>query len=129
VPGLFHFRFGTNSLPEPPHKTYLQLLFDAMKDTTMVILLVAAVVSLALAFLNVSADSPCADFDPDKANRDEEKSSAEYIESIAIIVAVVLVSNVAAMNDYSKEKQFQKLSEASRNTAIVQVPFIFYLFY
>eukprot|EP00301_Raphidiophrys_heterophryoidea_P008111 c13054_g1_i2.p1 GENE.c13054_g1_i2~~c13054_g1_i2.p1 ORF type:complete len:1035 (-),score=195.20 c13054_g1_i2:224-3328(-) len=115
--------FGTNTVREPPRKTYLNLLWEALKDTTLIILSVAAVVSLGLSFASSSKQAyPCDDFNPhNKTEAVEGGSQAEFLESIAILAAVVIVSNVTATNDYSKERQFRKLNEASRSTDVVQV--------
>ena len=43
-------RFGSNVLPAPKPKSFLSLVWAAMKDTTLIILEVAAAISLALSF-------------------------------------------------------------------------------
>jgi hypothetical protein len=42
--------FGSNVIPPKPPKTFFQLILEAMQDVTLVILIVAAVVSLGLSF-------------------------------------------------------------------------------
>ncbi len=42
--------FGANVLPRKPPKTYLQLVFEAASDTTLIILMVAALISFGLSF-------------------------------------------------------------------------------
>jgi magnesium-transporting ATPase (P-type) len=113
--------FGENKVPDPPRKTYLELLIETFKDTTIIVLCVAAVLSLSLSFIHLKDAGPCEDFDPDNEVKESEDSSSEFLEALAILVAVVIVSNVTALNDYSKEKQFRKLNEASRDTNIIQV--------
>eukprot|EP00299_Pterocystis_sp_00344_P017967 c8989_g1_i2.p1 GENE.c8989_g1_i2~~c8989_g1_i2.p1 ORF type:complete len:1021 (+),score=210.29 c8989_g1_i2:44-3106(+) len=113
--------FGENRIPDPPRKTYLRILFETLQDTTLVVLCVAASVSLALSFVHLNSVSPCEDFDANNPPQKKEKSQAEFLEALAILVAVAVVANVTAMNDYSKEKQFRKLNEASRNTNHFQV--------
>ncbi|VDN14834.1 unnamed protein product [Dibothriocephalus latus] len=41
--------FGSNVIPPKPPKTFLQLMWEALQDVTLIVLMVAAVVSLALA--------------------------------------------------------------------------------
>jgi magnesium-transporting ATPase (P-type) len=41
-------RFGENAFPLSKLSSFLELLFDAMSDTTLVILLVAAAVSIII---------------------------------------------------------------------------------
>ena len=42
--------FGHNSMPVPEAKTWLELFFASFQDTTLIILIVSAVVSLAVGF-------------------------------------------------------------------------------
>ena len=42
--------FGANVIPPKPPKTFLQLVWEALQDVTLIILEVAAIISLALAF-------------------------------------------------------------------------------
>lgn len=42
--------FGSNTIPPKPPKTFLQLVCEAVQDITLIILIVAAVVSLVLSF-------------------------------------------------------------------------------
>lgn len=42
--------FGSNVIPPKPPKTFLQLAFEAIQDTTLIVLIIAALVSLALSF-------------------------------------------------------------------------------
>jgi Ca2+-transporting ATPase len=81
--------FGTNSFPESPMSSYLELLIVALSDTTLLILCAAAAVSLVIGVLSHPEDG--------------------WIEGTAIFIAVVLVSNIGAGNDYSKQLQFKAL--------------------
>ena len=40
--------FGSNTIPPKPPKTFLQLVWEALQDITLIILQIAAIVSLAL---------------------------------------------------------------------------------
>ena len=40
--------FGSNTIPPKPPKTFLQLVWEALQDITLIILEIAAVVSLGL---------------------------------------------------------------------------------
>jgi len=42
--------FGSNTIPPKPPKTFLQLIWEALQDITLIILEIAAIVSLALSF-------------------------------------------------------------------------------
>jgi len=42
--------FGSNVIPPKPPKSFLQLVWEAMQDITLIILMIAAVISLGLSF-------------------------------------------------------------------------------
>lgn len=48
-------KFGKNEIPPKPPKLFLMLMFEAVQDTTLIILIVAAVVSLGLSFYHDSS--------------------------------------------------------------------------
>jgi len=86
--------FGRNEFPESPMESYLELLLGALGDPTLIILLAAATVSLVIGII-------------------QEGPEHGWIEGGAIYVAVALVSNISAANDYSKQKQFAALEKTS----------------
>mmetsp|Transcript_37029 Transcript_37029/g.57817 ORF Transcript_37029/g.57817 Transcript_37029/m.57817 type:complete len:1016 (+) Transcript_37029:126-3173(+) len=90
-------RFGKNFLPSPPMKGLLRLFIEAFNDTTLLVLMVAAIVSL---FVGVFGE--------------EDGREKGWIEGTAILMACFIVSWVTAINDYTKEKQFRALEENSR---------------
>jgi len=105
--------FGSNTIPPKPPKTFLQLVWEALQDVTLIILQVAAVVSLALSFY-----SP-----PSESGEPEEEHSTDWIEGLAILLAVIIVVFVTAFNDWSKEKQFRGLQsriEGEQTFAVIR---------
>lgn len=48
--------FGSNTIPPKPPKTFLQLVWEALQDVTLIILEVAALVSLGLSFYSPQDD-------------------------------------------------------------------------
>ena len=86
--------FGANYIPPKPPKTFLQFLLDALKDTILIILMIAAIVSLLLGI-----------FAPEDCEGSEDNTG--WIDGFAIIVAVIIVALVTAVNDYQKEQQFR----------------------
>src|SRR6218665_1276889 len=42
--------FGSNVIPPKPPKTFLRLVWEALQDVTLIILIIAAIISLALSF-------------------------------------------------------------------------------
>ncbi|XP_043510037.1 plasma membrane calcium-transporting ATPase 2 isoform X7 [Frieseomelitta varia] len=95
--------FGSNLIPPKPPKTFLQLVWEALQDVTLIILEVAALVSLGLSFYHPADD------EEKPALVDEDEAKYGWIEGAAIFISVILVVIVTASNDYSKEKQFRGL--------------------
>ena len=42
--------YGSNVIPPKPPKTFLELVWEALQDVTLIILIVAALISLGLSF-------------------------------------------------------------------------------
>ncbi|XP_015433532.1 PREDICTED: LOW QUALITY PROTEIN: plasma membrane calcium-transporting ATPase 2 [Dufourea novaeangliae] len=95
--------FGSNLIPPKPPKTFLQLVWEALQDITLIILEVAALVSLGLSFYQPADDEE----EPSLVDEDEAKYG--WIEGLAILISVIVVVLVTAFNDYSKERQFRGL--------------------
>jgi len=47
--------FGANVIPPRPPKTFLQLVWEALQDITLIILIIAAVISFALSVYQPSS--------------------------------------------------------------------------
>ncbi len=86
-------KFGDNTFPESPMASYFELLLGTLSDTTLLILIAAAAVSLVIGVLSHPEDG--------------------WIEGTAIFIAVFLVSNISAGNDYTKQLQFLALEASS----------------
>lgn len=96
-------KFGTNAFPESPMDSYLTLLLEALCDGTLLILIGAATVSVIIGTLSHPEDG--------------------WIEGCAIFIAIFLVSNISAGNDYSKQLQFRALehsSQADERTSVLR---------
>ena len=112
--------FGRNVYPEPPMKGFLKLWLEALSDTTLIILVVAAILSLVLGLVVGGTKQKVL---PDCAEKealleDEDDSNLDWIEGLAILVAVAVVSLVSAGNDYSKEKKFRALSAKEKEIQV-----------
>ncbi|XP_055951807.1 plasma membrane calcium-transporting ATPase 2-like isoform X7 [Argiope bruennichi] len=94
--------FGLNIIPPKPPKTFLELVWEALQDITLIILEVAALISLGLAFYKPPADL-------ELGGHDDSEADAGWIEGAAILVSVIIVVLVTAFNDYTKERQFRGL--------------------
>ena len=82
--------YGSNHIPDIKISSFYEMLVDALKDDTLVILIVCAFLSL---FLEMFFAAP------------EERSTA-WIDGAAILFAVAIVSLVQASSNYKQEQQF-----------------------
>ncbi|KAF5886380.1 plasma membrane calcium-transporting ATPase 1 isoform X3, partial [Clarias magur] len=123
--------FGQNFIPPKKPKTFLQLVWEALQDVTLIILEVAAIISLGLSFYRPpeSSDNNCGEVTG--GVEDEGESEAGWIEGAAILLSVICVVLVTAFNDWSKEKQFRGLQSrieqeqkftVVRSGQVIQIP-------
>ncbi|CAL1717041.1 unnamed protein product [Somion occarium] len=102
-----HRVYGENVLPTRKTKSLLQLMWLALKDKVLVLLSIAAVVSLALGFFQ--------DFG---TPRPEGEPPVDWVEGVAIVVAIAIVVMVGSLNDWQKERQFQALNEKKEERGV-----------
>ncbi|CAL0327895.1 unnamed protein product [Lupinus luteus] len=88
--------FGSNNYPRKKGRNFLMFLWDACKDLTLIILIVAAAASLALGIKS-------------------EGIKEGWYDGGSIAFAVILVIVVTAISDYKQSLQFQDLNEEKRN--------------
>jgi len=102
--------FGTNVLTEKPPVTLLELIWEALKDPLVRILIVAAFVSMILGLTTA---------DPHTGKVDRKKG---WIEGFAILIAVAVVVGVGAGNDYQKSKKFEEMKkkQAEKNVQVIR---------
>ena len=98
--------FGDNRIPERKATSLLQLAWIALQDKVLVLLSIAAVVSLALGLYQTFG------------NTGEKGAHIEWVEGVAIIVAIVIVVFVGALNDWQKERQFVKLNKKKEDREV-----------
>lgn len=90
--------FGINKLPEKKIKSIWELAWIAYNDKVLILLTVAAIISLALGiYQSVTAT--------------DGEARVQWVEGVAIIVAILIVVVVGAANDWQKERQFVKLNK------------------
>jgi Ca2+-transporting ATPase len=103
--------FGENRVPTKKSKSFLQLCWAAYTDKVLIILSVAAVVSLALGLYQDLGTPP----DTFPSNSCPETPGVctlpqvDWVEGVAITVAILVVVLIGSLNDWQKERQFQKL--------------------
>ncbi|XP_046730684.1 plasma membrane calcium-transporting ATPase 4 isoform X3 [Silurus meridionalis] len=126
-----HTAFGRNFIPPKKPKTFLQLVWEALQDVTLIILEIAAIISLGLSFYHPQGDDSTACGQAAGGVEDEGEAQAGWIEGAAILFSVIIVVLVTAFNDWSKEKQFRGLQSrieqeqkftVIRNSQVIQIP-------
>ncbi|XP_068332227.1 calcium-transporting ATPase 10, plasma membrane-type-like isoform X1 [Pyrus communis] len=88
--------FGSNTYPRKKARSFWRFLWEAWQDLTLIILMVAAVASLALGIKT-------------------EGIKEGWYDGGSIAFAVLLVIVVTAVSDYRQSLQFQNLNEEKRN--------------
>ncbi|XP_072328731.1 plasma membrane calcium-transporting ATPase 2 isoform X12 [Scyliorhinus torazame] len=115
--------FGRNFIPPKKPKTFLQLIWEALQDVTLIILELAAIISLGLSFYQPPGERSEICGSAAGGVEDEGESEAGWIEGAAILLSVICVVFVTAFNDWSKEKQFRGLQsriEQEQKFAVVR---------
>ncbi|KAG2437196.1 hypothetical protein HXX76_005860 [Chlamydomonas incerta] len=93
--------FGVNSFPEKPPPSFLSMLLEAAKDPMIVILLIVAIITIVL-----GAAVP------------EQRAHQGWSEGLAVLGTALIVIFIGAGQDYSKERQFQKLNALKDNIEV-----------
>ncbi|XP_032822331.2 plasma membrane calcium-transporting ATPase 2-like isoform X2 [Petromyzon marinus] len=101
--------FGRNHIPPKKPKSFVALVWHALQDVTLIILEVAAVVSLGLSFYRPPEGENTELCGQSSGSIEEAGSDTGWIEGTAILLTVVVVVLVTAFNDWSKERQFRGL--------------------
>ena len=108
-------QFGKNEIPPKPAKSFVLLMWEAVQDTTLIILIICAIFSLVLALIFHS------DVVLDEEFAASKEPNVEWIEGVAILIAVLVVVLVTSFNDWSKEKQFRGLQAKIDNDQKISV--------
>ncbi|XP_031752718.1 plasma membrane calcium-transporting ATPase 4 isoform X5 [Xenopus tropicalis] len=123
--------FGKNFIPPKKAKTFLQLVWEALQDVTLIILEIAAIISLGLSFYHPPGGDNELCGEAAAGVEDEGEAQAGWIEGAAILFSVIIVVLVTAFNDWSKEKQFRGLQSrieqeqkftVIRKGQVIQIP-------
>ncbi|XP_042537336.1 plasma membrane calcium-transporting ATPase 4 isoform X2 [Dipodomys spectabilis] len=123
--------FGKNLIPPKKPKTFLELVWEALQDVTLIILEIAAIISLVLSFYRPPGGDNEICGQTVASAEDSEEAETGWIEGAAILASVIIVVLVTAFNDWSKEKQFRGLQSRIeqeqkfsiiRNGQLIQLP-------
>ncbi|KAK5786225.1 putative calcium-transporting ATPase 13, plasma membrane-type [Gossypium arboreum] len=91
--------FGANRYQKPPKKSFFSFVYEAFKDTTIIILLVCAVLSLGFGI------------------KQHGITDGGY-DGGSIVIAVFLVVAVSAVSNFKQNRQFEKLSKESSDIKV-----------
>jgi Ca2+-transporting ATPase len=103
--------YKDNRLPEKKGKNLLELMWITYNDKVLILLSIAAAVSLAVGLYQTFGTT-----------HDQEHPPVEWVEGVAIIGAISVVVVVGSLNDWQKERQFTKLNKKKqdRNVNIIR---------
>ncbi|EPQ52794.1 Ca-transporting ATPase [Gloeophyllum trabeum ATCC 11539] len=99
--------YGANILPHRASKSLWKLMWLALKDKVLILLSIAAIVSLALGLFQ--------DFG---TPRPADEPPVDWVEGVAICVAIFIVVMVGSVNDWQKERQFKALNEKKEERGV-----------
>lgn len=102
--------FKDNRLPEKKGKSLLQLMWITYNDKVLILLSIAAVISLAVGLYQTFG-----------GEHKPGEPKVEWIEGVAIIVAIAIVVIVGSLNDYQKERQFAQLNKKKQDRDVKAV--------
>ena len=92
-------KYGNNKPEEKKGISYWEIIWDGLHDLTLIILIIAAIVSIILGIYS-------------------EGIQSGWLDGAAILFAVVIVLNVTAINDLQKDKQFRQLNAINNRRSI-----------
>lgn len=99
--------FRDNRLPEKKSKSLLELAWITYNDKVLILLTLAAVVSLALGIYQ-SIGVP----------HEDGEARVEWVEGVAIMAAIIIVVLVGTINDWQMERQFNKLNKKHNDRTV-----------
>ncbi|POR34442.1 Calcium-transporting ATPase [Tolypocladium paradoxum] len=102
--------FRDNRLPVKKGKSLLQLMWITYNDKVLILLSIAAAISLGVGLYQTFGQE-----------HDRDEPRVEWVEGVAIIVAIAIVVVVGSLNDYSKERQFAKLNKKKQDRNVKAV--------
>ncbi|KAI2614785.1 plasma membrane calcium-transporting ATPase [Hypoxylon fragiforme] len=100
--------FGKNVLPAKKATPIWTLMWNAYNDKVIILLSVAAVISLALGLYETFGTVP----------EEGDPPSIDWVEGVAIIIAILIVTLVGSLNDWQKERAFVRLNAKKEDREI-----------
>ncbi|KAF2071510.1 hypothetical protein CYY_007171 [Polysphondylium violaceum] len=95
-------RYSKNILPPPPHQPLYSIVLDALSDHILILLIVAAAISIVLGSIKYTSHDP----------------KTGWIDGVAILVAVVIVVSVTSFNDFRNQARFRELNDKTSDKQV-----------
>ncbi|KAF7547256.1 hypothetical protein G7046_g9059 [Stylonectria norvegica] len=99
--------FRDNRLPDKKTKSIFEIAWTTYNDKVLILLTIAAVVSLALGLYQTFG-----------AEHKPGEPRVEWVEGVAIIVAIVIVVAVGTLNDWHMQRQFSRLNKKTGDRSV-----------
>ncbi|KAI8683991.1 Calcium-transporting ATPase [Fusarium keratoplasticum] len=99
--------FRDNRLPEKKTKSLLEIAWTTYNDKVLILLTIAAIISLALGLYQTFG-----------GDHKEGEPKVEWVEGVAIIVAIVIVVLVGTINDWHMQRQFTRLTKKTNDRMV-----------
>ncbi|KAJ3260627.1 Calcium-transporting ATPase 10, plasma membrane-type [Boothiomyces macroporosus] len=99
--------YGDNSLPEPVLHSFLEFVWEALQDQTLLVLIFAAALEVSIGIY--------------KSWFATQKDGLALIDGGAIIVAILIVVLIGSISDYRKQGQFRALNDFGKSLSVVKI--------
>ncbi|TEA13833.1 Calcium-transporting ATPase 2 [Colletotrichum sidae] len=99
--------YRDNRLPDTKQKSLLQLVWITYNDKILILLTIAAVVSLALGLYETFGQE-----------HQPGEPRVEWVEGVAIMVAIAIVVIVGSLNDWRMQRQFNALNKRNNDRTV-----------
>ncbi|KAM0459942.1 hypothetical protein ACHAO4_002068 [Trichoderma viride] len=97
--------FGANRLPRRRQKSFLKLMWIAFNDKLMILLTIAATISLGIGLYQ-------------SLTADEDASNIEWVDGVTVVAAIVVIVFASAATDWQKNQRFEKLNERQQQREV-----------
>jgi Ca2+-transporting ATPase len=99
--------YGVNKLPEPISKSFVEFVWEALQDKTLIVLMVAAAFEIGIGIY--------------EAFFSESKDKLALVDGGAILVAIIIVVLIGSISDYRKQAQFRALNDFGKSLVLLKV--------
>ena len=97
-------KYGTNVMPPARTKSFFRFLYEAFSERMVRLLVIAAAITVGVGIYQTATG---------EANA--------WIEGIAILIAISVITGVNSVNDWRKQARFKKLSDVTRELQTVKI--------